>query len=53
MGSHLTERFVEGEVRKRHDAGCPDGEVVENKGDYSKAEDDDLGTAWTTELLTL
>lgn len=50
---HLTERLVEREIRQRPDAGRPDGEVVENERNNGEAEHYDLGTAWTTQLLTL
>ena len=51
--AHLTERLVEREIGQGPDAGRPDGEIVENEGDSSEAEHDDLGTTWTTQLLTL
>ena len=51
MFSHLTKRFVEVEFWERLDARCPDGEVVQNKGDCGKTKDNGFGTSWTTQLL--
>jgi len=53
VSSHLAERFVEREVGERHDARCPDGEVIDDEGNGGEAGDDRLGAAGTTDLLTL
>lgn len=50
---YLTERLVEREIRQRPDARRPDGKIVQNEGDGGQTEHNDLGTAWTTQLLTL